>query len=87
MDIIDEHGGIEIDGLYYDKEDIQGILRIQNELLIEEGLLASIEECINIWNNYSNTLFASWLFIPQTNIVKTIKSSQDFKSFELWANN
>ena len=40
MDIIDEHGGIEIDGLYYDKEDIQGILRIQNELLIEEWLFA-----------------------------------------------
>lgn len=84
MKKLSEHNGIEIDGCYFSKDDISNLLRLQKQLLEEENIIASLEECINIWQAYSNDLSASWLFFPDEDkdILNHIKSNYYFTSFE-----
>lgn len=67
-----------------DKEDVLNLNRLQKQLLIEENIMATIEECELIWSGYSNDLHASWLFFPKDDkdILSMIKSNSYFISFE-----
>ncbi len=87
MENISEKKIIDIDGNSFDKEDLINLLRLQKQLLIEENLFVSIEEAANIWGGYSNDLSASWLYMPKKdeNILKEIKSSNFFTTFEQYA--
>ncbi len=77
----------EIDGNYFDKEDVINLCRLQKQLVMEENLLATIEECANIWQRYSDDLSASWLFFPKNDfdILRYIKSSDFFTTFNDYA--
>jgi len=73
----------EIDGDIYVKSDLLDLMRLQKQLLIEEDLLCTIEDCANIWLGYSNDLQASWLFFPKDDkdIIPMIKGNSYFVSF------
>ncbi len=73
----------EIDGNIYVKNDLLDLIRLQKQLLIEENLLCTIEDCANIWLGYSNDLSASWLFFPANDkeIIPAIKCNSYFVSF------
>lgn len=74
---------VEIDGNFYTKEDILNLYRLQKQLFIEEGIIVTLEECINIWSGYSSDLAASWLLFPNNDghIISSIKTNDYFKSF------
>lgn len=67
-----------------DYEDIKGIINLQLQLLLQETKYFDLDECFNIWSNYSDSLCASWLFFPENmyDILDTIKSADNFVSFE-----
>lgn len=75
---------IEIDGNTFEKEDIGNLYRLQRALLVEENIVATLNECFLIWSGYSNDLAASWLFFPKENeeIISYIKNNDYFISFE-----
>lgn len=83
MDVL-KHNGLIFDDMYYDKDDLSNILRMQRVLLIKKDILFTIQECINIWQKYSWDLSASWLFFPDNDedIIKYIESSDFFTTFE-----
>lgn len=72
---------------YYDKEDLLNLIRLQRVLLEKKDLLFSIEECANIWQNYSWDLSASWLFFPEKDyeILTHIESSHNFTDYESYS--
>jgi len=77
---------VNIDGNTYDKDDLIGLYRLQNELLVREDIVASLEECVNIWSAHSDDLAASWLFFPDNgSLVDAIKFSEHFTSFAEYA--
>lgn len=84
MEKLNKYKNIEIDGCIYDLKDLIGLYRLQKQLLLEEGIVATLEECIEIWQTYSNNLCASWLFFPEKDesILKQIKSDYNFNNFE-----
>ena len=79
----------EINGNEYDEKDISDLKRLQSQLLSEEKFVFTIEQCANIWMNYSNDLSASWLYFPKKDedILLEIKASDFFTSFLDYANN
>jgi len=83
MKIITENGNYELNDGYLSKDNILDLYRLQKQLLIEEGLVASLEDCVNIWCNYSADLSAGWLFFPKndTDILLNIKSHHQFTNF------
>ena len=65
------------------KEDL---ILIQEAIHEERGILFTLDECGDIWQNYSWSLAASWLFLPKKeDIVGFIESSDTFESFFEWA--
>lgn len=86
MERLSEYNNIDLekDGCIYDKKDVLNLYRLQKQLLIEENIIASLIECLNIWQTYSFDLSASWLSFPESDdaILKYIKSSNFFTSFE-----
>lgn len=85
---LNKYGNIEIDGNIFDKQDLVGLYRLQKQLLIEENIVATLEECIEIWSGYSNDLSASWLDTPKDDesILRRIKGNSCFVSFEHYIN-
>lgn len=81
---LNENNGAVFNDDYFTKEDFLNLFRLQKQLLIEENIVSTLEECANIWQNYSWDLSASWLFFPDRDedILKQIKSSDHFDSFE-----
>ena len=75
---------VAISGDFFTKEDLINLSRLQKQLIIEENIYATIEECIEIWSGYSVDLSAGWLFFPEKDedILKYIKSNDYFISFE-----
>lgn len=84
---IDKYGGLKLDGHYYPETEIKDLLKIQKALLEEENLIASLKECMRIWERYSDDLCASWLCVPDESsiIINQIKSSEFFTSLEDYA--
>ena len=87
MTKLDKNGVIEVDDIFYDTHDIDGMFRLQMELFKEKGIIASIEECINIWHNHSSDLAANWLDVPENYILESIESQYQFTSFEDYSKN
>lgn len=91
MKKLSEHNNIDLfdDGYILDKEDISNLCRLQNVLLQEENIIATLEECQNAWQRYSSDLCASWLFFPDNDddILRHISSSDFFTTFEDYLTN
>jgi len=87
MILLDEYSGCEIDGNYYSNDYLLDMFRLQTQLFKQENVIFSIEECINIWQNYSWDLQASWLDMPLVDeyIIKYIKNSDGFISLLEWS--
>lgn len=89
MEKLSIYGNLEIDGNYHSKSELIDLYRLQKQLLIELDLIASLEECSDIWQGYSSDLAASWLGFPKEDIeiIKYIMSNSYFVSFENYLNN
>jgi hypothetical protein len=86
MTKLTEYNNVIIDDCVYDIEDLLGLYKLQKQLLEKEKIVATLKECIDIWQGYSNDLHASWLFIDSEDLVKSIKSNSSFESFEAYLN-
>jgi hypothetical protein len=82
---LNEFKGIEVDDYFYDAYDLEGLFRLQSALFKEKKIIATIEECINIWHNHSSDLAAGWLNFPENYILMSIESQYQFTSFEEYA--
>lgn len=80
---INENGFIDDDGDFHDLNDLDNLFDLQCELLAKEKIYFTLQECINIWQNYSSSVSASWLFFPDKNKTDEIKKCcNNFISFE-----
>lgn len=75
--VIDEH---------YKMEPKKDLIRIQKALFLYRDIFCTLDECGNIWQNYSWDLSASWLDIPNSleAIIKQIESADNFISYKKW---
>ena len=73
---------------YHRLEPIEDLIRIQKALFVLRNIYCTLDECGNIWQNYSWDLCASWLDIPKDfdSIIKQIESADRFNSYEDWSN-
>jgi hypothetical protein len=71
----------------YKQEPIEDLIRIQKALFLYRDIYCTLDESGNIWQNYSSTLDASWLDIPNDleRIIKSIENSKYFKSYVDWS--
>ncbi len=71
-----------VDEYYIDY--IFGLRRVQKALFEFRGKFFTLDQCGDIWQSYSWSLSASWLFLPDNNedIVKQIESMYDFTNYE-----
>ena len=69
---------------YHRQEPKEDLIRIQKALFLHRDLYCTLDECGDIWQNYSWALAASWLNIPNDleDIVKYIESDYSFKSYD-----
>lgn len=80
---ISENGFTDEDGDFFGLDDLDNLFDLQCELLNKEKIYFSLQECINIWQNYSSSVSASWLFFPKENKSEHIKEMyRNFVSFE-----
>lgn len=80
----EQSGSVTQDFNDLDKEDVIGVLNLQKQLLIEEDVFASFDECVNMWAKHSFNLAASWLIMPSSgaSILNYIKNDDLFVSLE-----
>jgi len=71
---------------YHKLEPKEDLIKIQKALFMYRDIYCTLDECGNIWQNYSWELSASWLFIPDKleNIIKYIEGAYNFKSYADW---
>jgi|TARA_R110000824_G_scaffold112560_3_gene261861 hypothetical protein len=71
---------------YHNQEPKEDLIRIQKALVLHRDIFCTLDECGNIWQNYSWELSASWLDIPKNleAIVKNVESADNFKSYAYW---
>lgn len=71
---------------YHKQEPKEDLIRIQKALVLHRDIFCTLDECGNIWQNYSWELSASWLDIPidLEAIVKHVESADNFKSYADW---
>ena len=71
---------------YHRLEPKEDLIRIQKALVLHRNIFCTLDECGNIWQNYSWELSASWLFIPDNleDIIKHVESADNFKSYADW---
>lgn len=69
---------------YHRQEPKQDLIKIQKALILHRNIFCTLDECGNIWQNYSWEHSASWLDIPDglEDIIKHIESCDNFKSYE-----
>ena len=90
MKTLNQNSGFFLqEDVYYTKEDVLNLYRLQKELLVNENLVVSFSECANIWQRYSSDLCASWLFFPEKDedILKQISSSDYFTNYYDYSEN
>mgnify|MGYP003467655971 FL=1 len=90
MKTLNQNSGFFLqEDVYYTKEDVLNLYRLQKELLVNENLVVSFSECANIWQRYSSDLCASWLFFPEKDedILKQISSSNFFTNYYDYSEN
>ena len=78
-----KHQEIIDDDYKFEKEDL---LKVQKALYLYRDIFCTLDECGNIWQQYSWELSASWLFLPKElkDIPKYIESAYGFKSYSYW---
>ena len=61
-------------------------IRIQKALFCYCDIYCTLEECNNIWLNYSKDVQEVWIEIPieLENIIGLIETSENFVSYEDW---
>ena len=71
---------------YHKQEPKEDLIRIQKALVLHRDIFCTLDECGNIWQNYSWELSASWLDIPKDleSIIKHVESADNFKSYADW---
>lgn len=71
---------------YHKQEPKEDLIRIQKALVLHRNIFCTLDECGNIWQNYSWELSASWLDIPNDleAIIKHVESADNFKSYADW---
>ena len=71
----------------YKQEPIEDLIRIQKSLFIYKDIYCTLDECGNIWQNYSWEHQASWLDIPKNmdDELKFIEKCYGFKSYKEWS--
>jgi len=71
---------------YHKQEPKEDLIRIQKALVLHRDIFCTLDECGNIWQNFSWELSASWIDIPYKleDIISYIESSVDFKSYNDW---
>ena len=71
---------------YHNQEPKEDLIRIQKALVLHRDIFCTLDECGNIWQNYSWDLSASWLDIPidLEAIIKHVESADNFKSYTDW---
>ena len=71
---------------YHKQEPKEDLIRIQKALVLHRDVFCTLDECGNIWQNYSWELSASWLDIPNDleAIIKHVESADNFKSYTDW---
>jgi len=71
---------------YHKQEPKEDLIRIQKALILHRDIFCTLDECGNIWQNYSWELSASWLDIPKDfeAIIKHVESADNFKSYADW---
>ena len=71
---------------YHRQEPREDLIRIQKSLVLHRDIFCTLDECGNIWQNYSWELSASWLDIPidLEAIIKQVESADNFKSYTDW---
>lgn len=71
---------------YHKLEPKDDLIRIQKSLFFHRDIFCTLDECGNIWQNYSWALSASWLYIPKDleSIIKQVESADNFKSYDDW---
>ena len=71
---------------YHNQEPKEDLIRIQKALVLHRDIFCTLDECGNIWQNYSWELSASWLDIPKNleAIVKNVESADNFESYADW---
>ena len=74
---LNEYDCIQYGDFYLTKDDVLNLYRLQKELLINKNIVACLESCADIWQDYSTNLSASWLFFPDKDcdIICNIESS------------
>jgi len=73
---------------YHKQEPIEDLIRIQKALFLYRDIYCTLDECGDIWQNYSTSLSASWMDIPINleSIINFMELSDNFKSYEDWLN-
>lgn len=71
---------------YHKQEPKEDLIRIQKALFANRDIYCTLDECGNIWQNYSWELSASWLDIPKDleSIIKCMESADNFDGYEKW---
>lgn len=70
----------------YKQEPKIDLIRVQKALFVYKDIYCTLDECGNIWQNYSWELSASWLNIPidLESIIKHVESADNFTSYDKW---
>lgn len=77
-----------IDDMFYSEDDLKNIFKLQEAIYKDSGEYLTIEQCINVWQRYSWSVCASWLFFNdncEVNI-RNIKSDREFNNFKEYSN-
>jgi hypothetical protein len=70
----------------HSQEPKDDLIRIQKALLLYRDLFCTLDECGNIWQNYSWEMNASWINIPidLISIIERIEKVERFNSYNDW---
>lgn len=77
-----------IDDMFYSEDDLKNIFKLQEYIYKDSREYLTIQECINVWQRYSWSVCASWLFFDdnyEVNI-RMIKSDIEFNNFKEYSN-
>lgn len=71
----------------YQQEPKNDLIRVQKALFLHRDIYCTLDECGNIWQNYSSSLCASWMDIPNEliPIINRIECTYDFTSYDDWS--
>lgn len=65
---------------------IEDLEFIQMSFIIRKGWLLTLAECCELWEDYSQSLQAGWIFIPKQpyQIIEMIENERRFKGWDYY---